>query len=271
MTDGVPPAARVVAITGASDGIGLATALRLARDRAALAICARRSDRLATAAAAIEGAGGTVLAVPADVTDAAAVTNFVARAVERFGRLDVMICNAGFGLYGLVDEVEPARMQRVMDVNFMGTYHAVHAALPVFRRQAAGHLVIVSSIAGKRGVPFMGPYVATKFAQAGLAECLRAELLGTAIHVSTVYPISTETGFFAAMTEASGFATRATGPRQRPEAVADAIVRALGRPVPEIYPYRPSKGLAVLNAVAPGLCDRLVRRWKREPLPPTAT
>lgn len=270
MTQRVPPATRVVAITGGSDGIGLATAVRLARDRAAIAICARRPGRLGEAAAAIERAGGTVLTVTADVTNAAAVTDFVAQTVARFGRLDVMMCNAGYGLYGLADEVAPAQMQHVMDVNFMGTYHAVHAALPVFRRQAAGHLVIVSSIAGKRGVPFMGPYVATKFAQAGLAECLRAEFLGTGIHVSTVYPISTETGFFRAMTEASGFATRATGPRQRPEVVADAIVRALDRPVPEIYPYRLSKGLAILNAVAPGLCDRLVRRWKREPLPSSA-
>jgi short-subunit dehydrogenase len=114
----------------------------------------------------------------------------------------------------------------------------------------------------------MGAYAATKFAQAGLAESLRAELRGTGIHLTAVYPISTDTEFFGVMMRESGFATRAHGPRQHPDRVADAIVRALDRPVPEIYPYRLSKALAIVNAIAPGLCDRLVRRWGREPLPP---
>jgi len=84
--------------------------------------------------------------------------------------------------------------------------------------------------------------------------------------VSVVYPISTETEFFNVMTRNSGFATRAHGPRQSPERVADAIARAIRRPVPEVYPHRISKGLAVLNAIAPGFCDRLTRRWRREPI-----
>jgi NAD(P)-dependent dehydrogenase (short-subunit alcohol dehydrogenase family) len=256
----------VIAITGASSGIGRATALRLARDGASVAICARRPDRLEVVADEIRRAGGRALALPADVTIASDMDGFVERTTAAFGRLDVMMCNAGYGLYGEIDRITTEQMRAIMDVNFLGTFLAARAALPIFRRQQSGHVIVVSSIVGQRGIPFMGPYSATKFAQVGLAECLRAEFEGTPIHVSVVYPISTETEFFTEMTRKSGFATRAHGPRQSPDNVADAIARAVRRPVPEIYPYRPSKGLAVLNAIAPGFCDRLTKRWGREPI-----
>ena len=256
----------VVAITGASSGIGRATALRLARDGASVAICARRADRLELAAEEIRKAGGRPLACTADVTRPSDMESFVDAAVREFGRLDVMVCNAGYGVYGEIDHVSAEQMHALMDVNFFGTYHAARAALPLFRRQAHGHIIVVSSIVGQRGIPFMAPYSATKFAQVGLAECLRAELQGTGLHVSVVYPISTETEFFAVMTKNSGVATRARGPRQSPDHVADAIANAIRRPVPEIYPHRLSKGLAVLNAIAPGFCDKLTRRWGREPI-----
>lgn len=258
--------APVVAITGASAGIGRAVALRFAREGAAVAVCARREAQLQEVAATVELQGGRALPVVADVTDPEAMRDFVARCVTRFGRLDAIVCNAGFGIYGTVEAIEPARMRRLMDVNYMGTYHAVRAAMPEFRRQSRGHVFIMSSIVGRRGVPFMGAYAATKFAQVGLAESLRAELRGSAIHVSLVYPISTATEFTSVMMRESGFATRAEGPRQRSEAVADAVVRAYGKPVAEVYPYRLSKGLAVLGVIAPSLCDRIVHRWRREPI-----
>jgi short-subunit dehydrogenase len=154
----------------------------------------------------------------------------------------------------------------IHEVNYMGTWHAISAALPVFRRQGAGHIVVVSSIVGRRGVPYMGAYSATKFAQVGLAECLRAELRGSGIHVTIVYPISTETEFFRVMTTESGFATRASGPRQAPEDVAEAIHRAIARPVAEVYPYRKAKWLAVIAAAAPSFADGLVQKWGRKPI-----
>ena len=126
-----------------------------------------------------------------------------------------MICNAGFGIAGAIDEIAPDQMQRLMDVNYIGTYHATRAALPLFRRQGPGHLIIVSSIVGKRGVPYMGAYSATKFAQVGLAECLRAELAGTGIHVSVVYPVSTETEFFDVMSRETGTAVTRRSARAR--------------------------------------------------------
>ncbi len=257
---------RVVAITGASAGIGRATALRLARDGASIAICARRADRLRVVADEIARAGGTALSVVADVTREADMQALVDQTLDKWGQLDVMMCNAGYGLYGTIDTVPGDRMREVMDVNYMGTYFAARAALPVFHRQSRGHLIIISSIVGKRGIPFMGPYSATKFAQAGLAECLRAELVGTPIHCSVVYPISTQTEFFEVMTRHSGHATRASGPRQSPDDVANAIAAVLERPRPEVFPHRISRGLGILNAIAPGFCDRVVRRWGRKPV-----
>jgi short-subunit dehydrogenase len=256
----------VVAITGASAGIGRATAVRLARDGAAVAMCARRSDRLEETAAAVRQAGGTALAVVADVTDESAMRRFVDETVSRFGRLDAILCNAGYGIYGSIDQIPAEEMRRVMDVNYLGTYHAARAAIALFKQQQRGHLLIVSSVVGKRGIPYMGAYAATKFAQVGLAECLRAELRGTGIHVSVVFPVSTETEFFEVMTKRSGFATRASGPRQSAADVAEAIARGLRRPAPEIYPFGAARGLVLLNAVAPGLTDRIVKRWGRKPL-----
>jgi NADP-dependent 3-hydroxy acid dehydrogenase YdfG len=256
---------RVVAITGASAGIGRATALRLARDGASLAICARRRDRLDDVAAEIERAGGHALAVTADVTNERDMTGLVAQAVERFGRLDVMMCNAGFGLYGTIDQVAPDQVRRIVDVNYLGTFFAARAALPVFRRQQRGHIVVISSIVGKRGVPYMGAYAATKFGQAGLAESLRAELRGTGIHVTVVFPISTETEFFEVTTKESGFQAEAHGPRQTASDVADTIARAIAHPVAEVFPYRLARGLVLLNAISPAFCDRLVKRWGRNP------
>jgi short-subunit dehydrogenase len=255
-----------VAITGASAGIGRATAVRLARNGAALVLCARRADPLAATADDVRRAGGEALTVTADVTREADMAALVAAAVDRFGRLDVMMCNAGFGIYGPIDQIEPARMQQLLDVNYMGTYLAARAALPVFRRQQKGHLIIVSSIVGKRGVPFTAAYAATKFAQVGLAESLRAELRGSGIDVTIVYPISTRTEFFDVMTRISGFATRATGPQQDASAVAEAIARAIESPAAEVFPYRTARLLGIVNAMAPQLTDRLVQRWGRKPI-----
>jgi NADP-dependent 3-hydroxy acid dehydrogenase YdfG len=261
------PTPRVVAITGASAGIGRATALRLARDGAALALCARRGDRLNEAVAEITAAGGTALPVVADVTRDADMQAFVARTLERFGRMDVMICNAGFSIAGAIDDITPEQMQRLIDVNYMGTYYATRAVLPLFRGQGHGHVIFISSIVGKRGVPYMGAYAATKFAQVGLAECLRAEVSGSGIHATVVYPVSTETEFFDVMTRETGTeVTRAFGPRQDASVVADAIARAIERPVPEVFPHFMSRGLVWLNAVAPGVCDRVVKRFGRKPV-----
>jgi short-subunit dehydrogenase len=258
---------RVVAITGASAGIGRATAIRLARDGGAVAICARRSDRLAAVADDVRAAGGEALPIVADVAREADMERFVSSTVDAFKRLDVIVCNAGFGVAGAIDEITPDQMQKLIDVNLTGTYLAARAALRVFRRQGYGHVIVVSSIVGKRGVPYMGAYSATKFAQVGLAESLRAEVAGSLIRVSVVYPVSTDTEFVDVMAQETGVAvTRARGPRQSVETVADAIARAIERPTPEVYPHFKSRFLVILNALAPGFTDRVVQRFGRKPI-----
>jgi short-subunit dehydrogenase len=258
---------KIIAITGASAGIGRAAAVRLARDGASVAICARRGHLLGRVATEIEAAGGSALPLVSDVTSERDMEELVRLTLNRYQRLDVMICNAGFGIAGQIEAVTADQMRRILDVNYLGTYLAARAAMPVFRRQGTGHLIIVSSIVGKRGVPYMGAYSATKFAQVGLAESLRAELAGSNIHVTVVFPVSTETEFADVMAHETGAPVqRNIGPRQSADQVADAIARAIERPVPEVYPYAKSRGLVVLNALAPGLCDRIIKKYGRKRL-----
>jgi len=254
---------RVAAITGASSGIGLACATHLAREGVAVALGARRLPLLEATAGHIRAAGGRAVVVQTDVVRESDVRDLVAAAVGEFGRLDIMICNAGFGYYAPIDETPAEVMRRLMDVNFMGTFYGAAAALPVFRRQNAGHLIFVSSIVGRRGIPQMGAYTATKAAQAGLAEALRSEFAGTPIHVTTVYPVSTPTEFIDAMARDYGHRISGLGPKQTADDVARAIVGCIQRPRPEVYPHRISRGLAILNALAPAFTDRFVRKYGR--------
>ena len=218
---------------------------------------------LEDAVARIRTAGGRAEAVTMDVTREADVIALVARAQEVFGRLDIMICNAGFGYYGTIEDTPAEVMQRMMTVNYMGTFYGARAALPIFRAQNGGHLIFVSSIVGRRGIAFMGGYSASKAAQAGLAESLRAEFAGTPIHVSCVFPISTRTEFHDAMARDYGHTVRGLGPKQTVDDVARAIVRCAHRPRPEVYPHAPSRALALLNVLAPRFTDRFVKKFAR--------
>lgn len=254
---------RTAVITGASAGIGLACAEHLARAGVAVVLGARRGDRLLAAAERIRSSGGRADALVTDVTRESDVVALAQHARTIFGSLDIMICNAGFGYYGTVEGTPVEVMQRMMDVNFMGTFYGARAAIPVFRQQGAGHLVVVSSIVGQRGIAEMSGYSATKAAQVGFVESLRTEFAGTDIHVSVVYPISTETEFREAMSRDYGHTVQGLGPKQSVDDVARAIVACIRRPRPEVYPHRWSRGLAVLNAVAPGMTDRFVKRFGR--------
>lgn len=256
-------AGRAVAITGASAGIGAACAEALARERAAVALSARRTDRLGEIAARVAAAGGRAEIVPGDVTRRADMDALVTRAMSAFGRLDAIVCNAGIGFHGAIDDTPEDVMRRLMDVNFMGTFNAIEAALPVFRRQGSGHILIVSSIVGKRGIGFTSAYSATKAAQVGLAEGLRAELHGTGIHVSVIIPVSTRTEFHDAMKRDFGHAVSGLGPKQDAADVARSVAACLQRPRAEVYPHAMSRGLVILNAIAPGLTDRLVQKYGR--------
>jgi short-subunit dehydrogenase len=254
---------RVAVITGASSGIGLTCAEALAREGVHVVLGARRADRLEAAVTRIRQTGARAEAVTTDVTVEADVLRLVHHAHSVFGRLDVVICSAGFGYYGTVEETPPEIMRRMMDVNFMGTYHGARAAMPIFRAQGHGHLIFVSSIVGRRGIPLMSGYCATKAALAGFAESLRSELASTDIHVTAVYPVSTDTEFRAAMVRDYGHVVSGLGPKQPVERVAAAIVRCVRHPRAELYPHAKSRALSILNIVAPAFTDRLVQKYGR--------
>ncbi len=244
----------VVAITGASAGIGRACAFAFARAGARLALTARRVDRLNEVAVAVAPAETLVSAT--DVADAGQVRAFVDATVARFGRLDVLVNNAGFGVRGSVVETPDEDYRRLMEANYYGTVYGCRAAVPIMKRQGAGVILNVSSIVGHRSLPGGGAYAATKAAQVSLTESLRVELRGSGVFVCSVHPVGTETEFGeVALRESAGREGGPVGPQQTPEQVADAMVRCARRPRPEVYPHRLSRGLVVLNAVAPGLVD----------------
>ena len=255
--------ARVVAITGASAGIGRACAERLARNGDAVVLSARRADRLREVAGAITAAGGRAHAAPGDVTRPDDMRELVEEAVRVFGRLDVMLCNAGIGFHGTLEESTPDVVKQLVDVNVLGTIYAAHAAIDVFRRQGTGHLIAMSSVAGVRGVAGMSVYSATKAAQVGFIEGLRTELSGSGIHASVVYPVSTSTEFHDAMHRNFGRAVQGKGPKQTPASVAAAVAGCIDHPRAEVFPYWPAKWLGVANAIFPASVDRLMRRFSR--------
>ncbi|MCC6162367.1 MAG: SDR family NAD(P)-dependent oxidoreductase [Acidobacteria bacterium] len=256
---------RTAVITGASSGIGQACAEAFAREGLHVVLAARRLDRLEHVAATIVGAGGAATPVACDVTDPAQVDRAMDTAIAATGRIDVMVCNAGLGYNGRLDETDADAMRRLMDVNYFGTFHAARAACRHFRLQRHGHIFIVSSIVGRKGVPRMGAYAATKFAQAGLGESVRAELAGTGIHVTLVYPISTETEFRSAIAQEWGMDVSGSGPRQSPEHVATTMVRALRRPRADVYPMALTRLIPAASALLPGLADWVSARFSRTP------
>lgn len=264
------PTRRVVLITGASSGIGAACASECSRAGFAVVLVARRADRLQALAASLDAAGGAAMAHAADVTDASAVDGAVAAAVDRFGRLDVAICNAGVGYYARLEDTPADVLSRLMDVNVMGSFHTARASLRVFRRQGHGQLIFVSSVVGRRSVPGSGAYAATKFAQTGLAEAFRTELLGSGIQVSTIFPISTETEFRDAAARTFGHAAGGLGPRQSADHVAREILSLIRRPRAERYALWSARLLALVAVAAPAWCDRVVQRFERRRQPPLA-
>jgi short-subunit dehydrogenase len=255
---------KVIAITGASAGIGRAAAEQLAAEGAAVVLCARRTAELDAVAADITARGGRALAVTADVTSEVDMQRLVAAAVERFGRLDVVICNAGIGFHRRFADTPTEVMRRLMDVNVMGTLYAARAAMDAFTRQGQGHIIAISSIVGRRGVGGSSLYSATKAAQLGLIEGLRAEFEGTPFHASVVLPVGTSTEFHEVIRRDFGHHTQGRGPRQGADSVAKAIVKCVISPRPEVYPYRLAKLLAILNVIAPKLADGFVHRFRRE-------
>ncbi|BAN48920.1 SDR family oxidoreductase [Metapseudomonas resinovorans] len=179
---------KVVVITGASSGLGEATARHLASQGAKVVLGARRVERLRSLVDEIESAGGEALAIATDVTSAEQVAALIDGAVQRFGRVDVLVNNAGLMAIAPMDEVKVDEWSRMFDINVMGVLHGVAAALPLFRKQGGGHFINVASVAGiKVFSPGGTVYSATKFAVRAISEGLRHEV-GGSIRTTVISP-----------------------------------------------------------------------------------
>lgn len=187
---------KVALITGASRGLGLAMARELADEGAKLVICARDEAELQRAAEELQRRGAEVLAVPCDVTDRVDVDRLVARALETFGQIDLLIANAGVIQVGQLKVAELEDFQQAMDIMFWGALYPILAVLPHMRERHEGRIAVVTSIGGKVSVPYLLPYNSAKFAAVGLSEGLRAELADEGIIVTTIVPGLMRTGSF---------------------------------------------------------------------------
>jgi len=181
-------AGKVCAVTGASSGIGAAIALQLAGRGAAVVLGARRTDRLEALATRIADAGGRVAVQAVDVTRRADLDRLVSAAVEQFGRLDVLVSNAGIARTVLMDELDVDGWDAMIDVNLRGVLHGIAAALPVFRRQEHGHLVTVISTSGLKIAPTQAVYAGTKNAVRTLLEALRQESTDGVLRTTSISP-----------------------------------------------------------------------------------
>ncbi len=243
-------------ITGATSGIGRETALEFAGTGARLVVAGRRMDRLQELVREIESGGGEALAVQADVADQAQVENLIARAIERFRRVDVLVNNAGVAIAGRFDEISLDDFRRLMDVNFWGAVYACRALVPIMRRQRGGGVIInVSSIFGKRGVPFETAYCASKFALAGFSEALRAEVMSEGVDVCTIYPGAVKTEIFDAAANPAGLEVQNQFPKFSARALARAIVRTARFPRPEVVMALDAQAINLFNTLAPSLMD----------------
>jgi NAD(P)-dependent dehydrogenase (short-subunit alcohol dehydrogenase family) len=253
----------VVVITGASSGIGRATALAFARKGAAVVLAARGKEALDHAIAECEDVGAQAYAVPVDVTDGHAVEELARQAVGRFGRIDVWVNCAAVTAFAPFQEIPLGDFRRVLDVNVMGYVHGARAALPYLREQGRGVLVNVSSVVSVVTQPYTHAYVMSKFAIRGLSGSLRQELRldgARGVHVCTVMPATIDTPLFAQAANYTGRKVLAMPPVYSPERVARTIVNVVRRPRREVVVGPGGRGMLMQSKLAPGLMEGIMAR-----------
>jgi len=232
----------VFVITGASSGIGAATAIEAGKAKMKVVLAARRPQQLDAVAASVREVGGEALVVPTDVADADEIDRLFDQSVERFGRIDAVFANAGYG-YFAHSERDGDYEQHMWDVNYHGVVRCMRRAVERFREQGGGgHILACSSLVAKTGLPYYGTYTATKAAIHGMVTSMQLELKPEGIHVAVVYPGSTDTEFHQRIERRCGRdAASENTPKwlmQPPDAVARQVIACLRRPRPEVWPTR---------------------------------
>jgi NADP-dependent 3-hydroxy acid dehydrogenase YdfG len=253
---------KAIVITGASSGIGRATAVGCARAGMRLVVAARRADRLEALVAEIASQGGTAHPFVVDVRDAGACEGMIAFAIEQLGACDAVFANAGVTLGEATHSIPDADLREIFDINLFGSMNAVRPAIGHMLERGSGHVLFCSSCLSMLSLPNRGAYTATKAAQHHLARAMRAELHGTGVRVSSVHPIGTRTEFFDAAGLRHGDNQAPSPPgwmMQSPERVARAVVGCLGRPKPEVWTSHTARVAMSLSNAAPRLTDWIVR------------
>ncbi len=268
----------VVVITGASSGIGRATALEFARKGATLLLAARREAALHELAEECKSMGGDALAVPTDVTKGEDVQALARRAITEYGRIDVWVNNAAVTLFGRFEECPPEVYRRVIETNLFGYIHGARAVLPYFREQGRGVLINMDSVVGQAPQPYTSAYVVSKYGIRGLANCLRMELhLDQApnIHICTVMPASIDTPLFQHAANYTGRMTKALNPVYSAETVAQTVVRLAEKPKREVIVGGAGHMMASQAKYMPGLYERMAAKqidqdhFADKPAPPS--
>jgi len=235
--------------------------LELARQGAGVVIVARREDRLRELAEELKQFGRPVEIVAGNINDPAVRQRAIDAAQSKLGGLDILVNNAGVGAMGLFEDAAPERARRVMETNFFSLVEMTRLALPLLKQGVKPIVVNVSSILGRRGVPFSSEYSASKFAVTGFSESIRSEFIRHGIDVLVVSPGTTETEFFDQVIDSTG---KPNWPEHKPVSaakVARQMVRAIRLGRHEIVPYGWGRVLCWLNRLSPRLVDAIMARY----------
>lgn len=254
----------MLAISGASSGIGRATALAAAKAGMHVAIAARRIDRLETLAAEIRASGVKAHAMACDVTDVAACERFLVTTIETLGDLYGLFANAGYGVEAPVAQTTDYDDRKIFETNFFGSMNLVRPALAYMLDNKRGHIMFCSSCLAKIGTPMFASYSASKAAQDHYARAMRIELARENIYVSSVHPVGTNTEFFDKVSENSKDAKLALRTpsffMQRPERVAGAVIKCLKKPRGEVWTSWTTRTALGLGVIFPSITDKVVGR-----------
>jgi NAD(P)-dependent dehydrogenase (short-subunit alcohol dehydrogenase family) len=255
-----PVEEQVVALMGASSGIGRETALRFARRGAKVIVSARSEEGLDSLVEQIRGEGGEAITVPADTSEFDQVKAVADRAVEEYGRLDTWVHLAAVGLFATFEQTTPEEFARVIDVNLMGQVYGAMAALPHLKREGRGALIHISSVEAKRSFPFHSAYGASKHGIDGFLEALRVELKheGWPISVTQVMPGTINTPFFDKGRTKLGVKPVGIPPIYEPETVANIILYAAENPARDLASGGAAQTLIINQRLSPRMLDAVL-------------
>lgn len=250
----------VVVITGASSGIGRATALELARQGANLVLVARREAALHGLAEECERLGGKALPVPTDVAIEDHVNAVARKTINHYGKIDVWINNAAVTVAGHFEEIPMEDVRRVLEINLFGYIHGARAVIPHFKQNGKGILINVSSMVAAAGEPYFIPYAISKFAIRGLGLSLNQELVNENINVCTVLPGVIDTPLYNQSANYMGKAVKPPGKAMAAEEVTDAIIGLIEKPQPELFVGAKGKMLAAMRKIAPATFNKKMKK-----------